>query len=562
MRGLYRQTVSSSLPSDNKTLDPSKDASAFSRTYDIKRETVEAGDVKGTYPVVPSTKVEIVPGDSTSNPKHIYLNISTQNTNTDIGIPAQFQIDFDQPFLKNTEKYYLSVVKATFPTTSVPLFEFNQGVYVISVTYPSAAFSRSIPIIPINIPQAADGNYYVYYYQQFLDSINNAIAIAFQQMKALTSFEGTYPPFLIKEGTRFALIAQEGYWNPNDLDGAILSINYTSYRLFNSLPSQTAPGAPGGETAFIVEDSGQQISTSQAVNPIYTYKMSNLIDQYWNQFHTYSQAMVVLFDTVYYACIANNTVGPQPDITPASWQAQGSTNPNVYDAGITYVQSQIVYYPDQNGVLFISLQYPNVGNAPDPTAPTAFWTPLPTGNPTTFDSTETYTIGQNVYYPNLSSGNIYINLTGTTGTNPSTDTTNWAANPAFNSYKMIGEYSSLGNWSDVESIVIQSSSLPVRYEIYGPPQGDLTSGSQVPRPVLTDLDPVLSSEGFDRSNIKYVPPGNYRMIDMTARDELRRIDANIQYKKKDLTFTDLILLPGDYFAIKFLFIRNDAFNLA
>ncbi len=104
--------------------------------------------------------------------------------------------------------------------------------------------------------------------------------------------------------------------------------------------------------------------------------------------------------------------------------------------------------------------------------------------------------------------------------------------------------------------------MPVRYEIYAPPGSDsIVSGSQIPRPILTDIDPYKVENGFDRNPIQYVPPGNYRLIDLFSKSELKRIDANLQYKKKDLSFTDVILLPGDYFSIKFLFVRNDALSI-
>jgi hypothetical protein len=176
-----------------------------------------------------------------------------------------------------------------------------------------------------------------------------------------------------------------------------------------------------------------------------------------------------------------------------------------------------------------------------------------------------------VYYPNISSGIIYTNITGTNlaTASPATDFVNWKSSTAFNSYNIIGEYSSLSQWQDIESIVIQTGTLPIRFEIFSPPQGangevvstSSESASQVPRPVLTDIDLIKTEFGFDRSPVQYFPSGPYRMIDLLSKPELKRIDAYIQYKHKDLSFSDLIMLPGDYFSIKYLFIRNDAVAL-
>lgn len=550
-------------------LDPSKDPTAFTQSYTIKRETKSASKDSEEVDVIPLTKVEIVPSDTTANPKHIYINISAQNTLTGVGIPAQFQIDFDQPFLRNAEKYYLTIAKATFPTTSIPLLTFKEDTYIVSIDYKGVFYNANL--VPINIVSSA-GVYYVSYYQQFIDSLNNALLSAFTNLIATdATFGGTLPPYFTydKPTNRFSIIVEDGYWYSGPgATGASLALDYNTYRLFNSIPSIPYVSASiGNSVSLLIENSGLPGSNSKisnAVNYILGSKLTNTISDF-SLFSRYNRGMTVTYNGFTYSAI-QSSLGQIPSISPLIWQVQlaSASFDGIWSAAVTYTIGQVVYYPTQNSVPVVSIQYPNLNNIPNPAAATAFWRPLKSGVPTTWRSTGTYVVNQNVWYPNIGSGNIYIALTGTAGTNPSTDVTNWASSMTFNADNIIGEYSTLSQWSDIEAIVIQTGTLPIRYEIYTPPQTDVTSntsstsGSQVPRPVLTDLDLFKNADGFDRTPVQYVPNGPYRMIDMLAREELKRIDSFIQYKHKDLSFTDLIMLPGDYFAIKYLFIRNDA----
>jgi hypothetical protein len=561
-----------------RELNPSKDATAFTRSYDVKRETV-SGNTEGRTDtardssgreIIGTTKVEIVQSDSTTNPKHVYVNISTKNNNTDVGIPAYFQIDFDQPYLHDAEKYYLTIAKATFPVTTIPLFEFVLNNYYIVLS--CAGTSVQVFLKPLNINIFPDGKYYVFYYQEFIDSLNTAFLEAFNELKTTQpAFTGTNPPYVVfnKPTNRFSLIAENDVYSPDwgSSNNTIINLDYSTLRLFNSFPGIPNIQVTGYSVVTLnMENCGVLIPNG--VNPLLTNNISNIYSNYDIRI-TYKRGSIVIYNNLIYAAIVDTT-GVLPGSSPSTWQAQTATlaNSSIYQAGVTYVQSQIVYYPTQNSVPFISLQYPNIGHTPTPGTATAFWAPLPCGYPTTWSPLSTYEIGQNVYYPNIG-GTIYTSTTnGNIAHSPSTDVTgaNWIVNTSFNSINMIGEYSTLSQWQDIESIVIETGTLPIRYEIFAPPQGDITtntttSGSQVPRPVLTDLDLIKTESGFDRSPVQYVPNGPYRMIDLLSKPILSRIDAYIQYKHKDLSFSDLIMLPGDYFSIKFLFIRNDALSL-
>lgn len=590
---LGRSTISTYGPGENITLDPSTQATAFTRSNEIKRETIDVkNEGRAEFKVEPLTKVEVVPSDNTAYPKHIYINISSQNVNTSQGIPAQFQLDFDQPYLRNTEKYYLTIAKATFPTSSIPLFTFalNQdsllpsghdtslNQFVVQMTSSASAFGYASTLRPVNINTTV-GPFNVYAYQQFIDSVNLGLLQTFCQLAVNDSnFAGTVAPFYTYDGSslKFKFIAQKNVWTPekSTLDhGATVSLNYATSRLFNGIPgTNTIAGNLLFIQNIVESQSGyNEYSTSQGVNPILSGAMTNLtggLNSAWNATFEYAPGAIVVYNGNYYGSLVNLNINYQPDISGSQWQLICATSldsgraATVYNAAASYVQYQLVYYPTINSNPYISLVSANTGNTPV-SSPGQWKSLAGSGNPTVFNPSATYVVGQNVYYPN-SQSTIYTNLSGTAGTNPSTDTTNWKVSTVFDSNIIVAANSSLANWSDIESIVIQTGTLPVRYEIFTPPQsdsGDIVSSAQNPRPVLTDIDVLLGPEGFDRTPLKYIPSGPYRMIDLMAREELRRIDAYLQYKHKDLSFTDLIMLPGEFFSIKFLFVRNDAFTL-
>ncbi len=591
MASLYgRQTVSTS----SKILNPSTDPTAFTRSYEVERKTVSSGIGSSKYEeskeIIPVTKVEIVPSDSTSAPKHIYVNVSLLNDIVGKIIPAQFQIDFDQPFLKDAEKYYLTIAKASFPTTTIPLFKFDPVKYSLGIRW--RTFAETTILGPIGIPQSADGFCYVYYYQQFIDSVNYALRSTFARLKrAQPTFPGTIPPYIRydKPSNRFSLIAQQGVWSNDTSDHGDILFSYSLFRLFNSTPSYSA-GLSGQLLVMNVESTNSSsIIDSTSVNPTFYGDMYNTIDRNFSLYDPlfagsgkwYYPGDLVIYSNsgvlTYYACLQTN-YGLSPILNPLSWVSQGAVvngtePPSIWNATASYAINQIVYYTATgfgkgNSVPFISLQSSNLNNAPDPTIATAFWLPLNSGNPTIWNNTSTYEVGQNVYYPTISSGAIYTCLVGNSASLPTT-TTNWAPATQFLSYNIMGEYSTLSTWSDFQSIVIQTAALPIRFEAYSPPSANVESGSvssqsasQVPRPVLTDLDLIKTADGFDRSPLQYVPPGNYRMVDMFAKPELRQVDAYVQYMHQDLSFSDLMMLPGDSFRIKYLFIRNDALSLS
>jgi hypothetical protein len=567
------------------------------------------------------TEVQVVPSDSTDNPKHVYVNITAINRSLQAGTPANYQIDFDYPFVKDVEKYYLTIVKAQFPTRSIPLFAFQDGMYFVQIQTPSGQSYTSI-IRPSNVVVNNDFPnvpFYIYTYQQYIDALNVAVVSAFTLALEDTTFLGRYPPFFayINSSNYFTLTAEPNVWTPDlsvQSGGSKLCVDSFTSSLFLGLP-----GTPEYGTNIInlhVEETSPDSITGAGVNPMFSDGLSSLVDYNWRRSSYYTQGQVVYYNGTYYAATVSNT-GTQPDVAPAIWRSQGSgpppattwsatvayvignvvrylglyytaiaastganpsanpgdwsvlgpspPGPGQWQAGVLYAENQLVYYPTSESVLFMSLVDANAGNVPNPAAETAFWLPLP-GNPTTWSPTITYVFGQNVYYPSYGD-TIYTSTAGGNTGNVPTAGVPWVPATAFNAIIMVSEFSSLYAWSFFESIIIQTGSLPIRFEIWPNPQYAQVApetgagGQSLPRPILTDISAIKSLQGFDRAPVQYIPTTNYRMIDLFARQELKRIDSQIQWMDRFQEFHDLYMLIGDFFQIKYLFVRNDALSL-
>ncbi|HXS60462.1 MAG TPA: phage minor capsid protein [Candidatus Sulfopaludibacter sp.] len=139
----------------------------------------------------------------TIGPDHQYYNVAMdfdfmdQPATPHTPIPAIFSIMPSQPILQNPQDYWISVVRFVVPAQLIPLFfqvGYNGGVNP-NLTYESVTISYSgtdaqqflvyvpqdltIPVPSPPITKFNIGYYAVRSYQQFVDSINVALAAAF-----------------------------------------------------------------------------------------------------------------------------------------------------------------------------------------------------------------------------------------------------------------------------------------------------------------------------------------------------------------------------------------------
>jgi hypothetical protein len=111
---------------------------------------------------------------------------------------------------------------------------------------------------------------------------------------------------------------------------------------------------------------------------------------------------------------------------------------------------------------------------------------------------------------------------------------------------MYSESSPLFLWSDFNTIVFISQSIPVSPEFIG-------TDTQVTRRILTDFQPENSL--FDRSDIQYFPQGPLRYYDLKSTQPLRTVDLQVWWEDKLGRLYPLQLAKYDSVSVKIEF-RN------
>jgi hypothetical protein len=129
------------------------------------------------------------------------------------------------------------------------------------------------------------------------------------------------------------------------------------------------------------------------------------------------------------------------------------------------------------------------------------------------------------------------------------------------------ELSSVGLWNPVSSIVFTSTTLPIRPTLSSAPRllndrdtGMIGSGTPNVTNVLSDFEIPISATNQYRPEISYVPPGDYRLIDLLSNYNLIKIDLNVYWKDRFGNLNPFLLQPGCSASVKLLF-RHKHFYL-
>jgi hypothetical protein len=155
-----------------------------------------------------------------ADPVHIYLDLDITN-NDYSGTNPPRQVVFNEirnnPYVVSPNKYFFSVVRFELQTPTLPVFipiispdpvnplNPNHTPYEFAISFRGSIQTGRVEYVPQNsgtptpppptkTGQPIDPYYYCYTYQQFLNSINNAIGIAWATINATTGQSQTPPP--------------------------------------------------------------------------------------------------------------------------------------------------------------------------------------------------------------------------------------------------------------------------------------------------------------------------------------------------------------------------------
>jgi hypothetical protein len=243
-----------------------------------------------------------------SSPDHIYYDISVYN-NAQLGsskpVPLIFTELKNQPFLDTPMNYELSIIKFHLDTGTLPIFcpeiqigqpDPNLTTYSITMVanlsggqqtfqfyIPFESPNPNIPVAPPTVSQDIQSEYYwVYTYQQWINNVNNALAMCLSTMSASwdTSAQTPDPPFFIYDtvSATVQLVADKAsFTSSSQGTPPFLQLYFNSplMKLFKSLPAQlNQRGATSGkdwQIVFFTNINNSNLSTLPKLSGTGTY---------------------------------------------------------------------------------------------------------------------------------------------------------------------------------------------------------------------------------------------------------------------------------------------------
>jgi hypothetical protein len=136
-----------------------------------------------------------------------------------------------------------------------------------------------------------------------------------------------------------------------------------------------------------------------------------------------------------------------------------------------------------------------------------------------------------------------------------------------NYLQFVQEFNSKFNWNDLRQIVFKSFNIPINYE-YAPQPGlnpqnaTSQSGAIIISPELTDIEPTPDPESNFRDTVYYQPGPQYRLVDMTSTQPLRKLDLQIFWRDNKLNEHSILIGPGYTATVKIGFLKKSMFNNA
>lgn len=104
---------------------------------------------------------------SSAKSETVIFNIN-KNNSTDLPIPLVFSENRNQNIIDNIEEYYIRVLEAKIPITEIPYFIMKPNKYSVTIN------GKRVFLVP-PVGSLPEFNGQIFYFQTFLDSLNNAL---------------------------------------------------------------------------------------------------------------------------------------------------------------------------------------------------------------------------------------------------------------------------------------------------------------------------------------------------------------------------------------------------
>jgi len=121
-------------------------------------------------------------------------------------------------------------------------------------------------------------------------------------------------------------------------------------------------------------------------------------------------------------------------------------------------------------------------------------------------------------------------------------------------YTFTQQYATIGTLSDLQSIIFNTTQIPVNRELDGA-QKNISSN------FLTDFEPLQSNKWYGGGLIQFFPQGPLRYQDLLSKGELKDIDIQIKWKSKKGEIYPYLLQGDQSATIKILFRKKENVTL-
>ena len=205
---------------------------------------------------------------NSTNPDQIYFDLTVTNFESTTTVPPIFSFNESRtmPFIEKPEDYWLSVVRFTVESTTIPTqivsiqpspnSDVDATIYSVSLAYDGVVVQKYISWIPqdaaaaVPPPPSANPNglqvnttgyYNAYSYTWFVDLVNTAFQDAFNDLAvAKPAIAGSHAPFLLWDTSTSTatLYADFDFYNDTTSPYIVIYMNAPLFTLFNSFPAK------------------------------------------------------------------------------------------------------------------------------------------------------------------------------------------------------------------------------------------------------------------------------------------------------------------------------------
>lgn len=450
-------------------------------------------------------------------PDHIYYDVLITNFNSTTGnpIPIYFNENRTNPIIPCTGEYEMSIIRFQVDTPDLPVFipviEPNQPLnnltnYVITLT-----------ITPLTLPDGVTANTNTYISQAKVIWVTQDTSAPVPPPPSINggyqSNVGDY--YYCYSYQHFQSLIEATLVRAfNYLKATLVSNGYTSSSVNKELAGVLPPIFSWDSTT-----SCGVISTPQ-------YKADNTSPAFETRY----------LDTN--GVITPNTSGVKMYFNSPLYQLFTTFN------SIFKGQSNSITSPIVPGLTPVSRGYYQ-----DPTGATYNSVPIPTNVATT-----------------LTGLNYEITILNQQGTNqiitPTIYPNEYPDNPLTTTTKNLfiqtfQEFSTIVNWTPIESIVFVSNTLPIVSNQLASPlifnENQIISGDGNNARFAQIITDIVSNQQSYKPNLLYNPTAEYRMISLTGNRPLTNVDISVFWRNKLGNLIPINLLSGGSCSLKFLF---------